>query len=111
MTTLAEGILPFLLVGFFLLLVVETVIRKKMLATLRERHRVVWERLGSPSVLWNASAKNGMAFLRFAWGRDVDSLMDAELTTLARTWRVLQMIVGALLLVGGVLVISLLVSA
>ena len=53
------------------------------LSKLRTRHSKTWEALGRPALFLNNSITNGLAVLRFLWGRDYHALGDVEFSRFA----------------------------
>ena len=104
---LIEEIVKIAMVALAILLALNLYLRSKLLKLLRQSHREIWKELGSPSLAQNNSFENGVATLRFIWGRGHRRLNDPALGQLVRTERMLQVIQGVVLL----LALSLMVSA
>ena len=74
---------------------------------LRTQHPAVWRRLGSPSLVLNATIKNQFAIARFVWSSEHRNLNDPRLTRLVLVLRLLGALIGTVFLVGSLALIVL----
>ena len=103
---LIEEIVKLPMVALAILLALNLYLRSKILNLLRESHEEIWKELGSPSLVQNNSFENGVATLRFIWGRGHRRLNDPSLDQLMRTERMLHVIQGVVLLLALLLMVS-----
>jgi hypothetical protein len=96
--TLIEEVVKLSMVTLAILLALNLYLRSKILNLLRESHEEIWKGLGSPSLVQNNSFENGVATLRFIWGRGHRRPNDPSLDRLIRTERMLHVIQGVVLL-------------
>lgn len=63
-----------------------------MLRLMRKRHGDVWEKLGSPTLFFNASIKRDFVIQRYLKRKEYDLLDDQELSSVCRALVILQRI-------------------
>ncbi len=56
---------------------------------LQQRHPQVWKSLGSPTLFFSNSPRNGMSVLDWLWRREYEGLGDAQTISLCKTVRLL----------------------
>ena len=101
-----EQVVKLAMAAMAILLALNLYVRSKILNRLREFHEEFWKELGSPSLVKNNSFENGVATLRFIWGRGHRRLKDPSLDQLRRKERTLQVIQGFVLLSALLLMLS-----
>ncbi|MCC7311381.1 MAG: hypothetical protein IT510_09090 [Sulfuritalea sp.] len=74
-------------VALGVLVVVGMGLTSHIFSYLEKHHFLVWQRLGSPSLLINNSAKNSWAFLQFIFSEGYGAIDDPKLARVCRVLR------------------------
>ena len=67
-------------------------LQARMLRLMRKRHGDVWEKLGSPTLFFNASIKSDLVMQQYLKRKEYDLLNDQELSSVCRASVILQRI-------------------
>ena len=82
-----EKLLPFAFVLLFAGCIGGMIAQQVFYSRLRKLHTATWEKLGKPVIILNNGTQNGMAFVKFMWRREYESLPDMKTIALGRFLR------------------------
>jgi hypothetical protein len=84
-------------------------IQQAFFSRLRKLHTGIWDQLGKPVIFLNNGTQNGMAFVKFMWRREYESLPDRKTVAFGRFLRaylLFYMIFFTLMVIGFILTVK-----